>query len=64
MRAWKIERWLVHGVLVFALVMTGFTLYAYFSGAQDVLGIKTQTIQDIYGFFNHLLIFSPKDLCN
>lgn len=50
MKAWKLERWLVHGVLVFALVMTGLTLYAYFSGADAVLGIKTQTIQDIYGF--------------
>ena len=50
LNAWKLERWLVHGVLVFALVMTGFTLYAYFSGAGTVLGIKTQTIQDIYGF--------------
>lgn len=48
--AWKLERWLVHGVLVFALIMTGFTLYAYFSGAEAVLGLKTQTIQDIYGF--------------
>ncbi|WP_418604534.1 4Fe-4S binding protein [Hwangdonia sp.] len=48
--AWKLERWLVHGVLVFALVMTGFTLYSYFSGAEAVLGIKTQTIQDVYGF--------------
>lgn len=48
--AWKLERWLVHGVLVFSLVMTGFTLYAYFSGEPSVLGIKTQTIQDIYGF--------------
>ena len=50
LKAWKLERWLVHGVLVFALVMTGFTLYAYFSGNEAVLGIKTQTIQDIYGF--------------
>jgi polyferredoxin len=50
LKAWKLERWLVHGVLVFALVMTGFTLYAYFSGAEAVLGIKTQSIQDIYGF--------------
>ena len=48
-KAWKLERWLVHGVLVFALIMTGFTLYSYFSGVQQVLGIKTQTIQDIYG---------------
>ncbi len=50
LKAWKLERWLVHGVLVFALVMTGFTLYAYFTGNESVLGIKTQTIQDIYGF--------------
>ncbi len=49
-KAWKIERWLVHGILIFALIMTGLTLYSYFSGTQEVLGIKTQTIQDIYGF--------------
>ncbi len=49
-KSWKLERWLVHSVLVFVLIMTGFTLYSYFSGVQAVLGIKTQTIQDIYGF--------------
>ncbi len=49
-KSWKLERWLIHSVLVFALIMTGFTLYSYFSGSQEVLGIKTQTIQDIYGF--------------
>ena len=48
--AWKFERWMVHGVLAFSLLMTGFTLYSYFSGSQAVLGIKTQTIQNIYGF--------------
>ncbi len=50
LKSWQLERWLVHGVLVFALVMTGFTLYSYFSGAEAILGLKTQTIQDIYGF--------------
>ncbi|OIQ27329.1 MAG: FeS-binding protein [Bacteroidetes bacterium MedPE-SWsnd-G2] len=50
LKAWQIERWLVHGVLAFAIIMTGFTLYTYFSGSQMVMGIKTQTIQDIYGF--------------
>lgn len=49
-KAWKFERWMVHGVLVFALIMTGFTLYSYFSGASSVIGIKTQNIQDTYGF--------------
>ena len=50
LKSWRVERWLVHGVLVFAIVMTVFTLYSYFSGSEAVLGIKTQTIQDIYGF--------------
>tara|TARA_B100000768_G_scaffold71878_2_gene68921 strand:- start:25632 stop:27212 length:1581 start_codon:yes stop_codon:yes gene_type:complete len=48
--SWKVERWLVHGVLVFALVMTSLTLYGYFSETYKVFGIKVQTIQDIYGF--------------
>jgi polyferredoxin len=30
--------------------MTGLTLYGYFSETYKVLGIKVQTIQDIYGF--------------
>lgn len=30
MKAWKIERWLIHGVLVFAVVMTLAVLYTYF----------------------------------
>jgi polyferredoxin len=48
--AWKLERWMVHSVLLFSIVMTGLTLYSYFSGTQNVIGIKTQTIQNIYGF--------------
>jgi len=48
--SWKVERWLVHGVLVFAVLMTSLTLYGYFSETYKVLGIKVQTIQDIYGF--------------
>ncbi len=46
--AWKIERWLVHGVLVFALVMTGMTLYSFFAESGTVLGIKTQSVQNTY----------------
>jgi ferredoxin-type protein NapH len=49
-KSWRLERWLIYSVLIFVLVMTGFTLYSYFSGAEAVIGIKTQTIQDIYGF--------------
>ncbi|GEM_PF-100278 len=50
LRAWKIERWLIHGVLVFAVIMTGATLYSYFSGAYSIVGIKTASIQKTYGF--------------
>lgn len=48
--AWKLERWLIHGVLVFAIVMTAITLYAYFSGASKVIGMDVYTVQKIYGF--------------
>lgn len=50
LKAWKIERYLIHGVLVFAVLMTGLTLYTYFSGAYSVLGIQTATVQKTYGF--------------
>lgn len=50
MVAWKLERWLVHGVLVFAIIMTVFTLYSFFSEADTLIGIKTQDIQYYYGF--------------
>ena len=46
--AWKVERWLIHGVLVFAIVMTGMTLYSFFTETGTVLGIKTQSVQNTY----------------
>ncbi len=50
LNAWKLERWLIHSVLVFSLVMTLVTLYCYFSGAEAFLGIKSQWIKDTYSF--------------
>tara|TARA_R110002049_G_scaffold155557_6_gene320479 strand:+ start:7302 stop:8882 length:1581 start_codon:yes stop_codon:yes gene_type:complete len=46
--SWKIERWLVHLVLVFAVTMTLMTLYSFFTDANTILGIKTQTVQNSY----------------
>ncbi|MEO9892097.1 4Fe-4S binding protein [Aurantibacter sp.] len=46
--SWKVERWLIHGVLLFALVMTGMTLYSFFAETGTVLGIKTQSVQNTY----------------
>ncbi|WP_298487677.1 4Fe-4S binding protein [uncultured Maribacter sp.] len=48
--SWKVERWLIHGVLLFALVMTGFTLYGFFAETGTVLGIKVQSIMNTYSF--------------
>ncbi|WNB18717.1 4Fe-4S binding protein [Marivirga arenosa] len=48
--AWKIERWMVHSVLVFAVLMTAAVLYTYFSGNSNVLGISSYQIRAVYGF--------------
>ncbi len=50
LKAWKLERWLIHSVLVFSLVMTLVTLYCYFTGGQSFLGIHSQWIKDTYSF--------------
>ena len=48
--SWKVERWLIHSVLVFSLVMTLITLYCYFTGAQSFIGIPSQWVKDTYSF--------------
>jgi polyferredoxin len=50
LRAWKFERYIIHGVLVAAIVMTGLTLYTYFTGTGELFGIQTAGIQKWYGF--------------
>ncbi|MFT7114794.1 MAG: ferredoxin-type protein NapH, partial [Candidatus Azotimanducaceae bacterium] len=49
-KSWKVERYLIHGVLVFAVVMTGGALYTFFSGETSLFGIQTYTLQRYYGF--------------
>ncbi len=46
--SWKIERWLIHGVLVFAVGMTLMTLYSFFTDTGMVLGLKTASVQNTY----------------
>ncbi len=48
--AWRIERVMVHGALVFAIVLMIFSLYSYFTGAQSLLGIETWRVRQAYGF--------------
>ena len=50
LRAWKFERWIIHGVLVAAILMTALTLYSYFTGVDRLLGFETWKVQKWYGF--------------
>lgn len=51
LKAWKIERYLIHGVLVFAIIMTIGVLYTYTTGSYNLLGfIPTETLKGWYGF--------------
>lgn len=48
--AWRSERWIIHSVLVLAVVMTAAVLYTFFTGASTLLGINTYSIAEWYGF--------------
>jgi Pyruvate/2-oxoacid:ferredoxin oxidoreductase delta subunit len=48
--AWQIERWLVHGVLVFAVLMTIWVSYTTFTGTAELLGISSYSVRSVYGF--------------
>lgn len=49
LKAWKIERWMVHGVLAFSIVMTAGVLYTYWSGKSWLGVIDSYTLREIYG---------------
>ncbi len=48
--AWKLERWMVHSVLVFVVVMTIAVLYSYFTGASTIAGVNSYNLRAAYGF--------------
>ncbi len=50
LKAWKYERWIIHSVLAFAVVMTILVLYTYFTGAYNVLFLNSDTVRTWYGF--------------
>ena len=51
LKAWKVERWMVHGVLVFAVVMTVAVLYTYWTKSSWFLFMDSYTVREIYGSF-------------
>ncbi|MFK7952931.1 MAG: 4Fe-4S binding protein [Ekhidna sp.] len=51
LKAWQIERYLIHAVLVFAVIMTVAVLYNFISGTNTIFGIDTYTyLRKPYGF--------------
>jgi polyferredoxin len=49
LKSWKVERYLIHGVLAFAVVMTLLTIVNYFMKF-DLLGQATNQLHTVYGF--------------
>ncbi|MCY4419331.1 MAG: 4Fe-4S binding protein [Cytophagales bacterium] len=49
--SWKIERYSIHLVLVFAVVMTAGVLYTYWTEQSEYWGMNTYGIRKTYGFF-------------
>jgi ferredoxin-type protein NapH len=49
LKAWKVERYLVHGVLVFAVLMTAVTIINFFMDF-GLLGYATDQLHTVYGF--------------
>lgn len=52
LKAWQIERWLIHGVLAFAVLMTSAVIYNFVTGTDQIFGFSTYTyLRQPYGFF-------------
>lgn len=47
--AWKIERWMVHAVLAFSVIMTAGVLYTYWSGSSWFVFFDSYQLRSVYG---------------
>ena len=50
LKAWKIERWLIHSVLVFAVFMTVLVIYTYITGQSQLFFFNSYNVREWYGF--------------
>ncbi len=49
--SWKLERWMIHSVMVLVFIMTAVTLYGYFAGTDSFLGLSIyEYFKKPYGF--------------
>ncbi|OUR63391.1 4Fe-4S ferredoxin [Colwellia sp. 39_35_sub15_T18] len=49
--AWRLERVVIHSVLILCIIMTATALYTYFTGVKTIAGIDTYSLRSGYGFF-------------
>jgi len=50
-KAWRIEKWMIHAVLVFAVVMTIAVLVTQLTGFRNLFILDSGTLSSWYGFF-------------
>ncbi|HMS68922.1 MAG TPA: 4Fe-4S binding protein [Saprospiraceae bacterium] len=50
LKAWKIERWMIHSILVFVFLMTALVLYTRFTGQENFLFLNSGAVSNLYGF--------------
>lgn len=48
--SWKIERYMIHSVLVFAVMMTIWVFYTTLTSKSNLLGISSYEVRKVYGF--------------
>ena len=50
LKSWQVERYLIHSVLVFAIVMTAAVIYTYYTDSYQFLGLESHQLRSGYGF--------------
>ncbi|MFW5762295.1 MAG: 4Fe-4S binding protein [Cyclobacteriaceae bacterium] len=50
LKAWQVERWMIHSILVLVTLMTIGTIYTYLTQANTIAGINTYHFRELYGF--------------
>ena len=50
LRAWNFERYIIHGVLAFAIIMTALVLWHFFTGESAVAFLDANAVRQWYGF--------------
>lgn len=61
-RSWKIERWMIHSVMVFVLIMTVAALWPYFSGKDYEIGFLTISKTSYFIYVIGMILLSSAGL--